>query len=196
MYSLSVVERDWLLRRSEGLKRVRSLKLQLFWTLAGLVPSVPASATGDRRSLTDDVCLFLMLWPRGLANLTRSLKLNFWLKSERRTAVGDRLSFSLTTWIIRDFWRGVVFFLFVCFDTILEFASHRSSNMWRVAGRNEKDWHASQQVPYRKCKLRLGVMLQLCYSLLAWCYNRNQCRSGKWLNVAKLEFVLAVRDPL
>lgn len=115
MYSLSVVERDWLLRRSEGLKRVRSLKLQLFWTLAGLVPSVPASATGDRRSLTDDVCLFLMLWPRGLANLTRSLKLNFWLKSERWTAVGDRLSFSLTTFIIRDFWRGVVFFFYYLF---------------------------------------------------------------------------------
>lgn len=81
-HSPSVVERDWLLRRSEGLKRVRSLKLQLFCTLAGLVPSVPGSATGDRRSFTDDACLFLMLWPRGLANLTRSLKLNFWLESE------------------------------------------------------------------------------------------------------------------
>lgn len=81
-HSPSVVERDWLLRRSEGLKRVRSLKLQLFCTLAGLVPSVPGSATGDRRSFTDEACLFLMLWPRGLANLTRSLKLNFWLESE------------------------------------------------------------------------------------------------------------------
>lgn len=79
-----MVERDWLLRRREGLKRVRSLKLQLFCTFAGLVPSVPASATGERRSFTDDVCLFLMLWPRGLASLTRSLKLNFWLKSEMR----------------------------------------------------------------------------------------------------------------
>ena len=57
-----MVERDWLLRRSEGLKRVRSLKLQLFWTLAGLEPSVaPPSATGERRSFMEDVCRFLML---------------------------------------------------------------------------------------------------------------------------------------
>lgn len=78
--SPSVVERDWLLRRSDGLKRVRSLKLQLFCTLAGLVPSVLMSVTGDRRSFTDTVCLFFKVWPRGLANLTRSLKLNFWLE--------------------------------------------------------------------------------------------------------------------
>lgn len=82
IHSPSVVERDWLLSRSEGLKRVRSLKLQLFCTLVGLVLSVPVSATGDRRSFTEVVCLFLMLWPRGLAILTRSLKLNFWLWSE------------------------------------------------------------------------------------------------------------------
>ena len=79
----SVVERDWLLRRSEGRKRVRSLKLQLFCTLAGLPPSAAAagggvSATGERRSLTD--CRLLMLWPRGLAIRTRSLKLSFWLR--------------------------------------------------------------------------------------------------------------------
>lgn len=66
-----------LFSRSDGLKRVRSLKLQLFWTLVGL-PSVAMSALGDRRSPTDD-CLFFMLWPRGLAIRTRSLKLNFWL---------------------------------------------------------------------------------------------------------------------
>lgn len=56
--SPSVVERDWLLRRRDGLKRVRSLKLQLFCTLAGLVPSVLMSVTGERRSFTDDACLF------------------------------------------------------------------------------------------------------------------------------------------
>lgn len=80
-----MVERDWLLRRSDGLKRVRSLKLQLFWTLVGLVPSVPPSATGERRSFMDaEVWRFLMLWPRGLASLTRSLKLSFWLEERNR----------------------------------------------------------------------------------------------------------------
>lgn len=48
-----------LFSRSEGLKRVRSLKLQLFWTLVGL-PSVAMSALGDRRSPTED-CLFFIL---------------------------------------------------------------------------------------------------------------------------------------
>ena len=133
-HSPSVVERDWLLRRREGLKRVRSLKLQLFCTLAGLVPSAPHSVTGDLRSFTDDVCLFLMLWPRGLASLTRSLKLNFWLESERGMNSGtegelewrdersklccgewddrkakitcDELSFRATTLIIQDFWQN------------------------------------------------------------------------------------------
>lgn len=80
--SPSVVERDWLLRRSEGLKRVRSLKLQLFCTLTGLEPSALISAPGERRSVTD-VCLLLMLWPRGLAILTRSLKLSFWLRDKK-----------------------------------------------------------------------------------------------------------------
>lgn len=74
--SPSGVERDWLFRRREGLNRVRSLKLQLFWTLAGLDPSVLISAPGERLSVTD-VCLLLMLCPRGLAILTRSLKLSF-----------------------------------------------------------------------------------------------------------------------
>lgn len=74
--SPSGVERDWLLRRREGLNRVRSLKLQLFWTLVGLDPSVLISAPGERLSITD-VCLLLMLCPRGLAILTRSLKLSF-----------------------------------------------------------------------------------------------------------------------
>lgn len=64
-----------LFSRSEGLKRVRSLKLQLFWTLVGL-PSVAMSALGDRRSPTED-CLFFILCPRGLAIRTRSLKLSF-----------------------------------------------------------------------------------------------------------------------
>jgi len=48
-----------LFSRSEGLKRVRSLKLQLFWTLVGL-PSVAMSALGDRRSPTED-CRFFIL---------------------------------------------------------------------------------------------------------------------------------------
>lgn len=81
--SPSVVERDWLLRRRDGLKRVRSLKLQLFCTLTGLEPSALISEPGERRSVMD-VCLLLMLWPRGLAILTRSLKLSFWLRDGRR----------------------------------------------------------------------------------------------------------------
>lgn len=76
--------RFWLFSLSEGLKRVRSLKLQLFWTLAGLPPisSPPPTASfpGEHRwrSLME-VCRLFMLWPRGLAIRTRSLKLNFWL---------------------------------------------------------------------------------------------------------------------
>lgn len=66
-----------LLRRSEGRKRVRSLKLQLFCTLVGL-PSAVMSVLGDLLSPTE-ACLLLMLWPLGLAMRTRSLKLSFWL---------------------------------------------------------------------------------------------------------------------
>lgn len=77
--------RVWLFSLSDGLKRVRSLKLQLFCTLAGLPPisSPPptASLPGEQRwrSLMD-ICRLFMLWPRGLAIRTRSLKLNFWLQ--------------------------------------------------------------------------------------------------------------------
>lgn len=84
-----VVERDWLLRRREGLKRVRSLKLQLFCTLTGLEPSALISAPGERRSVTD-VCLLLTLWPRGLAILTRSLKLSFWLRDQRQRDIKNK----------------------------------------------------------------------------------------------------------
>lgn len=66
-----------LLRRREGRKRVRSLKLQLFCTLVGL-PSAVMSVLGDLLSPTE-ACLLLMLWPLGLAMRTRSLKLSFWL---------------------------------------------------------------------------------------------------------------------
>lgn len=77
--------RDWLFSLSEGLKRVRSLKLQLFCTLAGLPPISSAPPTtslpGEQRwrSLID-ICRLFMLWPRGLAIRTRSLKLSFWLR--------------------------------------------------------------------------------------------------------------------
>lgn len=77
--------RVWLFSLSEGLKRVRSLKLQLFCTLAGLPPISSAPPTtslpGEQRwrSLID-ICRLFMLWPRGLAILTRSLKLSFWLQ--------------------------------------------------------------------------------------------------------------------
>lgn len=77
--------RVWLFSLSEGLKRVRSLKLQLFCTLAGLPPisSAPpaTSLPGEQRwrSLID-ICRLFMLWPRGLAIRTRSLKLSFWLQ--------------------------------------------------------------------------------------------------------------------
>ena len=81
-----------LLRRSEGLKRVRSLKLQLFWTLVGL-PSAVMSVLGDLLSPTD-ACLLLMLWPLGLAMRTRSLKLSFWLwKTEPKLFHHKPLSF-------------------------------------------------------------------------------------------------------
>lgn len=86
----SGIVRDWLLSLSDGRKRVRSLKLQLFCTLAGLLPSVATSVTGERLSFSD-VCLLLMLWPRGLAMRTRSLKLSFWLHEVRRTVEGERV---------------------------------------------------------------------------------------------------------
>ncbi len=89
--SPSATVRDWLLSLSDGRKRVRSLKLQLFWTLAGLLPSTPTSVAGERRSFTD-ICLLFMLWPRGLAMRTRSRKLNFWLqerKEEGRKRMGS-----------------------------------------------------------------------------------------------------------
>lgn len=88
--------RVWLFSLSDGLNLVRSLKLQLFCTLAGLplISSDPptTSLPGEQRwrSLMD-VCRLFMLWPRGLAIRTRSLKLNFWLqgglkeKRERET---------------------------------------------------------------------------------------------------------------
>jgi len=80
--SPSVVVRDWLLSLSDGRKRVRSLKLQLFWTFAGLLPSTPTSVPGERLSFTD-ICLLFTLWPRGLAIRTRSRKLNFWLQERK-----------------------------------------------------------------------------------------------------------------
>ncbi len=81
--SPSAAVRDWLLSLSDGRKRVRSLKLQLFWTLAGLLPSTPTSVAGERRSFTD-ICLLFMLWPRGLAMRTRSRKLKLLTAWEER----------------------------------------------------------------------------------------------------------------
>lgn len=90
--------RVWLFSLSEGLKRVRSLKLQLFCTFAGLPPisSAPpaTSLPGEQRwrSLID-ICRLFMLWPRGLAIRTRSLKLSFWLQAwwgEMRGRRGER----------------------------------------------------------------------------------------------------------
>ncbi|TNN22476.1 hypothetical protein EYF80_067409 [Liparis tanakae] len=63
--------RVWLLSLSDGRNRVRSLKLQLFWTLAGLPPisspppPPPPAATsvpGEERwrSLTDVWRLFML----------------------------------------------------------------------------------------------------------------------------------------
>ena len=192
-HSPSVVERDWLLRRSEGLKRVRSLKLQLFCTLAGLVPSVPASATGDRRSFTEDVCLFLMLWPRGLAILTRSLKLNFWLWSvtgmnggtegrwsEEKKMKGVMLCRGgMTGEDMLMMWGNNIKYsrlLAKYCSTISTYGSHHSNLClliwgWRAAGQDGErqacmaTW---QQVLYTKCKLRLGVLAGLCAGVCAF----------------------------
>lgn len=79
------VVRVWLFNLREGLNLVRSLKLQLFCTLAGLplISSAPptTSLPGEQRwrSLMD-ACRLFMLCPRGLAIRTRSLKLSFWLQ--------------------------------------------------------------------------------------------------------------------
>lgn len=92
--------RVWLFSLSDGLKRVLSLKLQLFCTLAGLPPiSSPPPTTslpGEQRWRSFiDICRLFMLWPRGLAIRTRSLKLNFWLqvwrgRKERRRRQRER----------------------------------------------------------------------------------------------------------
>ena len=66
------------MRRREVRKRVRSLKLQLFWTFPGLVVSGTFSWLGEWRTLEpggSGAALYRMVWDdRELFNLIRSRK--------------------------------------------------------------------------------------------------------------------------